>query len=304
MNNITNTNQKKKFFDFSLISVSLLNNQTHTESPTPSNQPPKYTKPTKQQHHHHHHHLWNTIETPNQTPKPTIEHQIEISYPNPAKFEPIEQITAKIPITCNQLRIPTTTATSTTTSPATNSAQAPTNLTQPIQRKPQLIQPNRFNLSPNMISTAPPLSTPTSTRTETQMTEKEETKLKPKPDLHRDPYSKLISTVTQNWSPTASKTHVLTPTHLIPHSDAFAFYISKSHSYLKPWRNKKNQFRMATITWASSTKVHDYEFLLLLPLLFLFVHKPEWLKLTNPSRNRGFSFRTYFLDIFNFWELR
>ena len=39
-------------------------------------------------------------------------------------------------------------------------------------------------------------------------------------------------------------------------------------------------------------------------LLFLFVHKPEWPKLTDPRWNRGFSFRTYFLDVFNYWELR
>ena len=51
---------------------------------------------------------------------------------------------------------------------------------------------------------------------------------------------------------------------------------------------------MATATWAFAFYT----------LLFLFVHKPEWPKLTDPRWNRGFSFRTYFLDVFNYWELR
>lgn len=60
---------------------------------------------------------------------------------------------------------------------------------------------------------------------------------------------------------------------------------------------------MATTSWASSNSIHGYKFLLL-PLLFLFVHKPEWPKSTDPRWNRSFSFRTYFLDVFNYWELR
>ena len=51
---------------------------------------------------------------------------------------------------------------------------------------------------------------------------------------------------------------------------------------------------MATATWAFAFYT----------LLFLFVHKPEWPKLTDPRWNRGFSFRTYFLDVYNYWELR